>query len=210
MNIKEKFDKEAEKNPVLKKWWFWVLVVIIGIPMCAGVVQGVKESPQEETKVVEEKEPEKKKEEVEKATPTPETTEKPKETKKPKSTKKPKKQTREDKITTLVQKYIDNYILTEIDYISVNEDLGTKKKGDYVVLVHLIWRGVTNRRSKENMITFSNDIAARMYNDFPKAQELAVFWDSKDNGGNGKMAFVRKRNGMYLDNEYWDLAFNQK
>ena len=200
------------KKAIYKKWWFWVLVIF-----ALGGIGTAMDKPEEQKKEVAEetkKAPTPKVTEESTLEPTPESTEKeikkPKATKKPKVTKKPKKKSLKAQVKEAVQGYIDdNYILTDIDYISVNDDLGTKKKGDYISLIHLIWSGVANETAKKNITKYSNDIAARMYGDFPQMQEVAVFWDVEISGDKAKMAFVRKKNGMYLDNEYWDLAFNE-
>lgn len=113
----------------------------------------------------------------------------------------------ESKVEKKVQEYIDaNYAETVIDSISVNDDLGTDVEGDYVAIVRLTWnRSNSKKLSKEVLDLYSSDMAARMYNDLPEIQELAVFWTVPYLiDGSAKFSFERKSDGMY----YTDIVFD--
>jgi len=204
-----------------KKWQFWVVAILIlfSVPSVISGTGDKEKKKVAKTKIEETKVQSKETQdsevtsEADMVTPTPENNVINKKygvPAKAKPTKKPKKKSLKAQVKEAVQRYIDdNCILTDIDYIDVNEDLGAKKKGDYISLIHLIWSGVANETTKENITTFSNDIAARMHKDFPQIQEVTVFWEAKTSGDKAKMAFVRKKKGMYINDEYWDLVFNE-
>ncbi len=117
----------------------------------------------------------------------------------------------QSKVEKKVQEYIDAYYTkTVIDSITVNEDLGTDIDGDYIALVRLTWN-VSNSAelSKEVLDLYSSDMAARMYNDLPEIQELAVFWTVPHlNNGSAKISFERKDDGMYYTDTVFDSNFD--
>lgn len=94
---------------------------------------------------------------------------------------------------------------TEIDSITINDDLGTDVPGDYIVLVKLIWNGKNSgAMAKETLKVYSDDLAASLYEGSEDVQEIAVFWTVPYlNNGNGKCAYERKADGMYLTDEVW-------
>ncbi len=117
----------------------------------------------------------------------------------------------QSKVEKKVQEYIDAYYTkTEIDSITVNEDLGTDVDGDYIALVRLTWN-VSNSAalSKEVLDIYSSDMATRMYKDLPEIQELAVFWTVPHlNNGSAKISFERKDDGMYYTDTVFDSNFD--
>ncbi len=117
----------------------------------------------------------------------------------------------QSKVEKKVQEYIDAYYTkTEIDSITVNEDLGTDVDGDYIALVRLTWN-VSNSAelSKEVLDIYSSDMASRMYKDLPEIQELAVFWTVPHlNNGSAKISFERKDDGMYYTDTVFDSNFD--
>lgn len=114
------------------------------------------------------------------------------------------------KIERKIQEYIDaNYTYTQLDSISVNDDLGTDIDGDYVLLVHLTWNAKNSGKlSKEVLELYSSDMAARMYDDLPEIQELVVFWTVPYlNDGSAKISFERVTNGMRFTDTFFDKNF---
>ena len=104
-----------------------------------------------------------------------ETDEKPKQnTKQAKKTKpKPKQEIRQT-LTDLVEQ---NYTSTEVSDITINENLGTDKSGDYIALVTLTWNVENNPDLTKKMLAmYSEDCAARVSSDIPRVSELCIFW----------------------------------
>lgn len=117
----------------------------------------------------------------------------------------------ESKVKKKVQKYIDdNYTYTKIDSVVVNENLGTDNDGDYIALVYLTWsQKNSGKTSKEMLDLYSSDMAARMYDDIPEIQELAIFWTVPNlNDGSAKISFERSDNGMKYTDEIFDSNFD--
>ena len=57
---------------------------------------------------------------------------------------------------------------------------------------------------------YSEDMAARMYQDLPEVQELAVFWTVPYlNNGNAKISFERVSGGMRYSDKVFDGNFNR-
>lgn len=57
---------------------------------------------------------------------------------------------------------------------------------------------------------YSSDIAARIYQDLPKVQELAIFWTVPYlNNGNAKISFERSNGGMRYTDKVFDKNFNR-
>ncbi len=128
----------------------------------------------------------------------------------------PKEETPKEKATSRVKSKVkeyvsENYSQTNIDSITVNEDLGTDKENDYVVLVYLTWNVKNNGKlSKEMLNMYSSDMAARMYEDLPEVQELAVFWTVPYLNGKAKISFERANGGMKYTDKVFDANFNKK
>lgn len=102
------------------------------------------------------------------------------------------------------------YRETDIDSITINDDLGTDTPEDYIVLVNLTWNTMNSgKTSKEMLKMYSDDLAATLYEGTPAVQEVVVFWTVPYlNNANAKRAYERKSNGMYLSDEVWAGAFN--
>ena len=115
-------------------------------------------------------------------------------------------------IANKVREYVkEHYSNTTVDDITVNPHLGTEKADDYVVLVRLTWSQKNSAKTTKEMLDmYSSDMAARMYKDLPKVQELAVFWTVPYlNNGNAKISFERVSNGMRYTDTVFDKNFNQ-
>ena len=51
--------------------------------------------------------------------------------------------------------------MTQIDRITINDDLGTETDGDYIALVYLTWNQKnTGKTSKKMLEMYSSDLAA--------------------------------------------------
>lgn len=105
----------------------------------------------------------------------------------------------------LIEQYIrnrvyDNYKQTDIDSITINDDLGTDIDGDYVALVNLTWNVKNSQELSEKMLRmYSDDLAASLATDYPDVQELCVFWKVPYlTKYNSKWAYEKRDNGMYL------------
>lgn len=108
-------------------------------------------------------------------------------------------------IEALVRYRAGAYDDVVIDSITINDHLGTDTPGDYIVLVYMTWNGQnSSATSKEVLKVYSDDLAASLYEGSDAVQEIAVFWTVpyQDNR-NGKCAYERKSDGMYLTDEVW-------
>lgn len=103
-------------------------------------------------------------------------------------------------ITTRVT---ENYSRTDIDKITINEDLGTEEEGDYVALAYLTWNVQNKPDMTETMLQmYSDDLAASIAIDHPEVHSMAVFWQVPYLGENtSKWSYERKGEGMYLDDK---------
>ena len=71
----------------------------------------------------------------------------------------------------------DHYTNTDIDAVSVNENLGTEDDGDYILLVYLTWNVKNSAKmTKRVLAMYSEDFAARVGQDLENVQEVALFW----------------------------------
>lgn len=116
-----------------------------------------------------------------------------------------------DKVKNQILAYIDeNYTLTDLDDITVNEDMGTDEDGDYVVLVNLTWNQKNKGSTSQEMLDlYSSDMAARTYKDLPEVQELCIFWTVPYlNDGKAKISFERTDGGMVYTDKAFDEKFN--
>ena len=127
----------------------------------------------------------------------------------------PKEESPKDQATAHIKSKIKEYVgthyaNTNINSITVNEDLGTDKEDDYVVLVNLTWNVKNSgKTSKEMLDMYSSDMAARMYEDLPEAQELCIFWTVPYLNGKAKISFERANGGMKYTDKIFDAKFNK-
>ena len=120
------------------------------------------------------------------------------------------KEKAEKRIKSKIREYVGDYKDTNIDSITVNEDLGTEQEDDYVVLVHLTWNVANSGKTSKEVITmYSEDMAARMYREVPEAQEVCIFWKVPHLGGSAKLSFERKNGGAYYTDKMFDKNFNK-
>ncbi|WP_286231321.1 hypothetical protein [Neobacillus mesonae] len=129
-----------------------------------------------------------------------------KEASKPKETKKEEKLTRDKEIANSVKKIVKkNYIGTTVTKIEVNENMGTEKENDYIVLPYLKW-DVKNsaNTTKEMLKMYSDDLAAQLAKE-SDVEEITVFWEVPYHleGNNiAKFNYTRSGNNMAIG-EVW-------
>ena len=92
----------------------------------------------------------------------------------------------------------ENYTDTDIQQIEINENLGTEEDGDYIILTRLIWNTKNSgHTSKEMLEMYSSDFAARIGNEQPSVNEVAIFWTVPYlDSANAKWAYERNGDGM--------------
>ena len=105
----------------------------------------------------------------------------------------------------------ENYTYTNINSISINENLGSEEDGDYIILARLTWnqknRGATSR---DMLSMYSSDFAARIGMDQPSVKEVAIFWTIPylDNAS-AKWSYERVDAGMQLSDNMLDPIFDE-
>lgn len=118
--------------------------------------------------------------------------------------------TKEEIQKTIEERVTGHYDRTEINRITINDDLGTAEAGDYIALVYLTWN-VKNKgkTARDMLVMYSDDLAATVADDCSNVQEIAVFWTVPYlNDANAKRAYERgSSSGMYLSDEMWNTAF---
>lgn len=63
----------------------------------------------------------------------------------------------------LTDRITEQYTMTQIDRITINDDLGTEADGDYIALVYLTWDQTnTGTTSKKMLEMHSSDLAATL------------------------------------------------
>ena len=105
---------------------------------------------------------------------------------------------------------VAEYDNTDIDRITINEDMGTDETGDYIALVYLVWNVENSAKMTKEMLTlYSDDLAATVAKECENVQEIAVFWTIPyHNNANAKCSYERKGNGMYDMDIVWPSSFN--
>lgn len=116
------------------------------------------------------------------------------------SNKKKKKKSKKELIEDSIIDRIYEYDNISLDYITINEDLGTKKKGDYIALVYLEWHmNVDWSLTKKVLSMYSKDLATCTFKKEKNVQEIAIFWSVPELNYNfGKVSYERKGNHMKL------------
>lgn len=203
-----KKEKEVkEKKPIYKKWWFWVIIVVIIIAAIGG--GGSNEDTSSDSKNTIESQTQENSEsqatnDVEDASNVEENTNE--------VTTEEESSTPQAQIEKAIRQRIgDEYTYTDIDSITINENLGTEDvEGDYIALVNVTWtQKNSGSTSKEVLSMYSEDLAAYIGQECPNVQEIAIFWTVPylDNA-NAKCSYERKGDGMYEMDIMWGNAFN--
>ena len=121
-----------------------------------------------------------------------------------------KKRSKKSVIKKVIENRIENeYNDTYIEGITINENLATKKKNDYIALVYLTWN-VRNSgtMSKEMLSMYSEDLAVIVGEKCPKVKEICVFWTVPYlNDASAKCAYERRKGKMYLSDSIFDYNF---
>lgn len=106
---------------------------------------------------------------------------------------------------------LNNYNDTDIDSISINDNLGTDDPNDYIMLVHLTWNTKNSAStSKKVLELYSEDFAAQIGRDQSSVKEIAIFWTVPYlNNASAKWSYERMGDGMSLSDNMMDSAFNE-
>ena len=186
---------KPEKRSIFKRWWFWVIAVVIVI----GIIGGVKkDNPSSKT--------------TEEASST-ETTHASEDIATEESVAEALDNTEEPmaSIERVIRDRInDEYTYSDIDRITINEDLGTDVESDYIALVYITWtQQNSGETSKEVLKLYSDDLAATVAQKCDNVQEIAVFWTVPYlNNAKAKCSYEQKNGNMYEMDMMWDNAFN--
>lgn len=105
----------------------------------------------------------------------------------------------------------ESYTYTDIESLTVNENLGTEEDGDYIILARLTWNQKNKASTSQDMLSmYSSDFAARIGTDQPSVNEVAIFWTVPYlNNANAKWSYERNDDGMYLSDNMMDSVFDQ-
>ncbi len=115
--------------------------------------------------------------------------------------------TEEESIKQFIQDTVsENYYDTDIEDITLNDNLGTDVDGDFVVLVNLTWN-VKNSAdtTKEMLEMYSSDLAARTNQQFESVSEIAIFWNVPYHGSDGKVSYEKVEDGMKLSDKIFNF-----
>ncbi len=113
--------------------------------------------------------------------------------------------TSEDYIQANLRSYVSDYDYTTIDSITINDDAGTDTPDDYIALVNLTWSQKNSQETTEKMLDmYSQDMAARIYKDSPKVQEICIFWNVPYLNASAKWSFERGSDGMYKTDQIFN------
>lgn len=147
---------ENTKKPVYKKWWVWLIAVMLVV----GIIGVITE---DETEGSKEKPVEAKDNDVEGESSGEEEEQ--------------KELTREEEIQALVADITDDdFMATEIKEVAVNPDLGNDD-GNFIVLPKLKWE-MSNKakRTKVMLEEYSDHLAAKLAAE-SDINEITVFWE---------------------------------
>lgn len=199
------------KKQIFKKWWFWLIVgLIVLIFVFAAIGADIDETTDENTTIstaetTDENTTTSTTETItEKQTTTETSAVKESNTKYDASTE-------EGKIETVISnRIVEKYTYTNIDEITINDDLGTDKEGDYIALVYLTWEQKNSgKTSKEVLTMYSNDLAATVAKENSNVQEIAIFWTVPYlNNATAKCSYERKNGEMFETDIVWDGNFS--
>lgn len=106
---------------------------------------------------------------------------------------------------------MENYMYTDIESLTINENLGTEEDGDYIILAKLTWNQKNKASTSLNMLSmYSSDFAARIGADQPSVNEVTIFWTIPYlENANAKWSYERSDYGMYLSDSMMDSVFDQ-
>ena len=107
------------------------------------------------------------------------------------------------KIETSVKKYTQDYSLTELTDVVINEDSGTDEEDDYIVLAYFTFSGKQRGEELAYLLRkYSDDFAANLCNDYDSVKEVCCFWETPNASaelvGTSKWGYERMSDGMHL------------
>ena len=74
----------------------------------------------------------------------------------------------------LIDRIAEQCTMTQIDRITINDDLGTEADGNYIALVYLTWgQKNTGKTSKKMLEMYSSDLAATLVEHNSSVNEIA-------------------------------------
>lgn len=98
--------------------------------------------------------------------------------------------------------------MTQIDRITINDDLGTEANGDYIALVYLTWdQKNTGKTSKKMHEMYSSDLAATLGEQNSSVNEIAIFWTIPYLNDTAKCSYQRNGDGFVEMDMAWGKAF---
>ena len=118
--------------------------------------------------------------------------------------------TEQEQITKILTDRIGTeYSKTDINEITINDDLSTDESDDYIALVYLTWNVKNSgKTSKEMLKMYSDDLAATLANQNDSVTEIAIFWTVPYLDDNAKCSYKRVSNGFAEDDMVWGKAFS--
>lgn len=98
--------------------------------------------------------------------------------------------------------------MTQIDRITINNDLGTDADGDYIALVYLTWDQTnTGTTSKKILKMYSSDLAATLAKQNSSVNEIAIFWTVPYLNDTAKCSYKRNGGGFVEMDMAWGKTF---
>lgn len=100
-----------------------------------------------------------------------------------------------NQIDTSVRSWSDQYSLTSVDSIDVNDNASIP--GTYVVII----RYTFDADNKDLIKQYSDDIAARIGKEYNNVGEVSVFWSGSKLSGTCKRSYAKAPDGMKLSDQ---------
>ena len=108
----------------------------------------------------------------------------------------------------LTDRITEQYTMTQIDRITINDDLGTEADGDDIALVYLTWNQKnTGKTSKKMLEMYSSDLAATLGEQNSSVNEIAIFWTVPYLNDTAKCSYQRNGDGFVEMDMAWGKAF---
>lgn len=108
----------------------------------------------------------------------------------------------------LTDRITEQYTMTQIDRITINDDLGTEADGDYIALIYLTWdQKNTGKTSKKMLEMYSSDLAATLGEQNSSVNEIAIFWTVPYLNDTAKCSYQRNGDGFVEMDMAWGKAF---
>lgn len=108
----------------------------------------------------------------------------------------------------LTDRITEQYTMTQIDRITINDDLGTEADDDYIALVYLTWdQKNTGKTSKKMLEMYSSDLVATLGEQNSSVNEIAIFWTVPYLNDTAKCSYQRNGDGFVEMDMAWGKAF---